>query len=102
MTTVRKDGHDAKSFTTYLKRRKLWQLLREGTKHQGEVLMADAFRYRYAQASHAAGLATDSEHCPSNRAALEVHLSRYSDAPLTPDAKSNLYSKVSAETTKVK
>ena len=33
---------------------------------------------------------------------LEVHLSRYSDAPLTPDAKSDLYSKVNAETTKVK
>ena len=33
--------------------------------------------------------------------ALEVRLSGYSDAPFTPDAKSDLYSKVNAETTKV-
>ena len=97
MTTVREDGHDAESFTTYLKRRKLWQLLREEAKHQDEVLTANAFRDRYAQASHAAGLPAQ-----AIGHALEVHLSRYSDAPLTPDAKSDLYSKVNAETTKVK
>ena len=100
MTTVRKDGHDAKSFTTYLKRRKLWQLLREGTKHQGEVLTANAFRYRYAQASHAAGLPI-ANIAQAIGHAIEMHLSSYSDAPLTPDAKSDLYSKVNAETTKV-
>ena len=100
MTTVREDGHDAKSFTTYLKRCKLWQLLREEAKHQGEVLPANAFRYRYAKTSHAAGLPI-ANIAQAIGHALQVHLSSYSDAPFTPGATSDLYSKMNAEATKV-
>jgi len=96
-----KDGHDAKSFTTYLKRRKLWQLLKEEAKHQGEVLTTNAFRYRYAQASHAAGLQI-ANIAQAIGHAIEVHLSSYSYAPFTPNATSDLYAKVNTETAKVK
>ncbi len=63
--------------------------------------MTNACRYRYAQASHAAGLAI-ANIAQAIGHAIEVHLSSYSDAPLTPNATSGLYAKVNGETTKVK
>ncbi|KZR84747.1 Phage integrase family protein [Prochlorococcus marinus str. MIT 1342] len=88
-----KNGHGAESLTTYLKRRKVWQLLREEAKHQGEVLTAYAFRHRYAKASHAAGLPI-ANIAQSMGHTIEVHLSSY--ARFTPDATADLYAQVNA------
>lgn len=63
--------------------------------------MANACHYRYAQTSHAAGLAI-ANIAQAIGHAIEVHLNSYSYSAFTPDATSDLYAKVNAETTKVK
>lgn len=86
-------GNAGDALGTYLKRKGIWQQLRQDADHAGEVLKPYAFRHRYAKASHAAGLPI-ANIAQAMGHTIEVHLSSY--ARFTPDATADLYSQVNA------
>ncbi len=86
-------GNAGDALGTYLKRKAIWQQLRQDADHAGEVLKPYTFRHRYAKASHAAGLPI-ANIAQAMGHTIEVHLSSY--ARFTPDATADLYAQVNA------
>ena len=90
------DGQGGLALYTHIKRRKLYQLIKEEASKIGQEAVPYSFRHRYAKASHASGfpianIAQAMGHTP------EVHLQNYSR--FAPDKTTDLYAeanKVSA------
>ena len=91
MPPLGQQGNAGDALGTYLKRKAIWQQLRQDADHAGEVLKPYTFRHRYAKASHAAGLPI-ANIAQAMGHTIEVHLSSY--ARFTPDATADLYAQV--------
>ena len=78
------------SLRTRLKRKKLYQQIKEDAKKLGQECVPYSFRHRYAKESHAAGFPT-SNIAQAMGHSVQVHLQNY--ARFTPDLTTDLYSK---------
>ena len=86
-------GNAGDALGTYLKRKAIWQQLRQDADHAGEVLKPYTFRHLYAKASHAEGLPIVNI-AQAMGHTIEGHLGSY--ARFKPDATADLYAQVNA------
>ena len=90
---LNREGDGSQALNQYLRRRKVWMVLRDEAEHQGEELTPYSFRHRYSKQSHAARLPI-SEIAEAMGHSLEVHLKSY--ARFKPDATAANYAAVNA------
>ena len=90
---LNREGDGSQALNQYLRRRKVWMVLRDEAEHQGEELTPYSFRHRYSKQSHAARLPV-SEIAEAMGHSLEVHLKSY--ARFKPDATAANYAAVNA------
>ncbi len=88
------EGEGGHSLANYLRRREVWNAIKEEAAHVGEVLTPYSFRHRYAKQAHAGG-ATLANIAQAMGHTIEVHLGSY--ARFKPDATADAFEAMNAE-----
>ena len=90
---LNREGDGGQALNQYLRRRKVWMMLRDEAEHQGEQLTPYSFRHRYAKGMHAANVPI-ANICEAMGHTIEVHLKSY--ARFNPNATADIVAAVNA------
>ena len=88
---LNREGDGGQALNQYLRRRKVWMMLRDEAEHQGEQLTPYSFRHRYAKGMHAANVPI-ANICEAMGHTIEVHLKSY--ARFKPNATADIIAAV--------
>ena len=88
---LNREGDGGQALNQYLRRRKVWMMLRDDAQHQGEQLTPYSFRYRYAKGMHSANVPI-ANICEAMGHTIEVHLKSY--ARFKPNATASIIAAV--------
>ena len=86
-----KEGKGSEAIRTHLRRRKLYQQIKEEAKKLDQTCVPYSFRHRYAKESHANGVPT-SNIAEAMGHTVPVHMQNY--AGFTPDATTEIYNRI--------
>ena len=88
---LNREGDGGQALNQYLRRRKVWMMLRDEAQHQGEQLTPYSFRHRYAKGMHSANVPI-ANICEAMGHTIEVHLKSY--ARFKPNATASIIAAV--------